>query len=468
MMTLAGTDMDGPALAGSDLVMPQGYPARWLRRRASRKPLAFSHIPGEVYVRPFYRQRHLTGRYVWLNDPAAIKRVLVDNVANYPKTALELRFFASMLGAGLFSTEGDIWRRHRRIMASSFDPRSVAGYAPTIAATVEAHLAAWDARGAGAGATFDVMQDMTGLTLQIIARTMFSTGADHLAPLVDAAVRDGMAALNGNLLDLLPITGPARFTERERTMRRIFAPLDIALEALIAERERNLASAPNDLLTRLIAAKDTEGGAPLTAGEVRDEMITIFLAGHETTAVTMSWVWYLLSQHPAAEARLHAELDQVLGERAATAEDVARLPYARMVVEESMRLYPAAPGVSNRGALAADEVAGQKISRGDIMLISSWVLHRNPKFWDRPERFDPERFSPERSVGRPRFAYLPFGAGPHVCIGMGLAMTEAILILATLARRYRLELAPGQGVELQQLVTLRPRGGLRMVLQPRG
>jgi cytochrome P450 len=464
-MTMVVTDAEAPTLAGDDLMTPPGFLERWRNRLASRPPRAFAHIPADVYAKPFRRQRALQGRFVWLNDPAAIKRVMVDNVANYPKTELELRFFASIFGAGLIGTEGDIWRRHRRIMAPSFDPRSVTGYAPTMAATAEAHLANWAAR--GAGAEFDIAEDMTALALQIIARTMFSTAADDLAPLVDQAVRGAQAALSFSLLDILPITGPARFAERERNMRRIFKPLDTALEALIAERERNLDGAPDDLLTRLIAAKDAEGGGRMNASEVRDEMITIFLAGHETTAVTMTWIWYLLSQHPAATARLHAELDQVLGGRPPTAANVAQLSYTRMVVEESMRLYPPAPGVSNRSALAADEVAGQKISPGEIMLISTWVLHRNPKFWDRPERFDPERFSPERSPGRPRFAYLPFGAGPHICIGMSLAMTEAILILATLAQRYRLSLAPGQTIELQQMVTLRPKGGLRMILEPR-
>jgi cytochrome P450 len=284
---------------------------------------------------------------------------------------------------------------------------------------------------------------------------------------VDESMRNALAALNVGLLDLLPITGPARFTERERTMRRIFSPLDSALEALIADRERNLAAAPNDLLTRLITAKDAEDGGRMSASEVRDEVVLTFLAGHETTAVALTWIWYLLSQHPAVEARLHAELDQVLGARAPTADDVVRLTYTRMVAEEAMRLYPPVPGVASREALEADEVCGERIASGNIMAISSWVLHRNPKFWEHPERFDPERFSPERSAGRPRFAYLPFGAGPHICIGMSLAMTEAILIIATLARRYRLELAPGENVELQQHITLRPRGGLKMRLAGR-
>ena len=466
-MSLAGANTEVPVLAGADLITPAGLLARWRDVVSRKPPRAFSHIPAEAYTRPLYRQRGLRGRFVWLNEPAAIKRVLVDNVANYPKSEMELRFFTAIFGAGLVGTEGETWRRHRRIMAPAFHPRSVTGYAPAMAAAAQAHLAQWEARGAGAGAEFDIAQDMTDLTLQIIARTMFSTAADGLAPLVYEAVQSAYVALSVNVLDLLPIVGPARFAQRERMMARIFEPLDRALEALIAERERELTNSPDDLLTRLIAAKDDEGGARMSASEVRDEAVTIFLAGHETTAVAMTWIWYLLSQHPAAEARLHAELDQVLDGRAPTADDVAQLTYTRMVVEESMRLYPPAPGVSNRVALTNDEVGGEQIARGEIMLISTWALHRNPTFWDQPQRFDPERFSPDRSAGRPRFAYLPFGAGPHVCIGMGLAITEAVLILATLARRYRLEMTPGQRIELQQMVTLRPRGGIRMRLQPR-
>ena len=204
----------------------------------------------------------------------------------------------------------------------------------------------------------------------------------------------------------------------------------------------------------------------MSAKEVRDQVVTIFMAGHETTALALTWTWYLLSQHPAAEARLHAELQSALGGRIPRHEDIAALPYTRMVIEESMRLYPPAHTVS-REPIADDEVLGHRIPAGANVLISPWLLHRKPAIWKEPERFDPERFLPERSAARHRFAYIPFGAGPRICIGMAFAMAEAVLILATIAQRYRLHLVPGHPVEPQGLITLRARYGMRMNLQRR-
>jgi cytochrome P450 len=265
----------------------------------------------------------------------------------------------------------------------------------------------------------------------------------------------------------MPIIGPRRMDAKEKAIHDDFANMDAAIYRMIAEREKNLDAAPKDLLTRLVAAKDPDNGAGLNAKEVRDEVITIFMAGHETTAVTMTWVWYLLSQHPAVEARLHAELDAVLGGHTPTADDIASLPYARMVIEEAMRLYPPAPGISTRVALKDDEICGVKVKAGTQVAISPWVLHRHRALWDRPERFDPERFNVQNSVGRPRFAYLPFGGGPRVCIGAVLAMTEAALILAVLAQRYQPRLADGQEIKLQTRITLRPKDGMRMRLERR-
>ena len=244
------------------------------------------------------------------------------------------------------------------------------------------------------------------------------------------------------------------------------ADFDKAIDRLLAAREHAGDGQPKDLLTRLIAARDEETGAGMTAQEVRDQVITIFMAGHETTALALTWTWYLLSQHPAVEARLHAELDAVLGGRLPRHEDLARLPYSRMVIEESMRLYPPAHTIS-RQAIGDDVVLGHGIPARAAIIIAPWLLHRKPAIWDDPQRFDPERFSPERSAARHRFAYIPFGAGPRICIGMAFAMAEAVLILATIAQRYRLRLKKGHPVEPQGLITLRPRYGMRMHLERR-
>jgi cytochrome P450 len=269
-------------------------------------------------------------------------------------------------------------------------------------------------------------------------------------------------------MDMLPLIGPRRIRKRLAQVRAQFHEMDGVMHGLIQSRAAaGRSDGPKDLLDRLVAARDSETGGGLNDEEVRDELVIIFLAGHETTALAMTYVWYLLSQHPAVEAKLHAELDAVLGGRAPAHDDLANLPYTRMVIEESMRLYPPAPGLSGRVALEEDEIAGQHIPKGAMVLITPWVVHRHRLLWDDPERFDPERFSPERSQGRPRFAYMPFGGGPRVCIGAALAMTEAVLILATLAQRYRPRLVAGQDIVLQHRVTMRPRDGIRMILAPR-
>jgi cytochrome P450 len=205
----------------------------------------------------------------------------------------------------------------------------------------------------------------------------------------------------------------------------------------------------------------------MTDEQVRDEVIIIFLAGHETSALAATYVWYLLSLHPEEEARLHAELDAVLGGRVPTCDDLEKLSYTRMVIDEAMRLYPPAPMLTGRVARAADEICGRPVAKGTEIAILPWVLHRHRALWEDPDRFDPQRFSPQRSATRPRFAYLPFGGGPRICIGAQLALTEVSLLVATMAQRYRLKLVPRQDIVLLHRVTLRPRDGIRMQLEPR-
>jgi cytochrome P450 len=313
---------------------------------------------------------------------------------------------------------------------------------------------------------------MTDLTLKVISRTMFSADADNISELMGETLRCGMEAMDFGLLDGLPLVGPLLLKRKMDKIHRVFARLDGAIFGLIDARAKAPRAGTPDLLDRLIAARDpseggNETGARMTNREVRDETVIIFIAGHETTAVAMTFVWYLLSQHPKEEAKLHAELDAVLGGRAPVYEDLAKLPYTRMVIEEAMRLYPPAPGISNRRAVAEDTLCGHKIKPQGNIIIAPWILHRHKTLWDDPLRFDPERFSPERSQGRHRFAYLPFGGGPRICIGAALAMTEASLILATIAQHYRLRLAPGAPIELRNRITLRPKDGMPMVLERR-
>jgi len=309
--------------------------------------------------------------------------------------------------------------------------------------------------------------------LHIISRAMFSANSDEIVDIVEQGVGRYQTAVRPNLLDLLGF--PAWLT-RLFSFRRdgagVFNEFDQTVDKLIESRARDeandLGGQPRDLLARLVAARDAETGGAMTAKEVRDEVVTIFMAGHETTAQALTWTWYLLSLHPAVEAKLQAELRAVLDGRTPQHEDIAKLRYTRMVIEEAMRLYPPAPGLTGRVAREADEICGRPIKKGAELAILPWVLHRHRTLWDDPDRFDPERFSKAGSASRPRFAYLPFGGGPRVCIGAQLAMTEVSLLVATMAQRYRLRLVNGQDIVLSLRVTMRPRNGIRMRLERRG
>jgi len=433
--------------------------------RKARKERVFGNFTDRAYDELVFRNHTIAGSFVLVSDPVGVKRVLVDNVANYPKSEMEQRFFRALFGDGLVGTEGELWRRHRRIMAPAFDPRSVAGYGPAITRACDAFYAQWDA--APEGGVVDLPGDMSALTLRIIAGTMFSVDTDEVIELVADTMKSGFDISQFNILDVLPITGPIRMRRRERRMAEQFRPLDAAINRMIDAREKDPQGPAADLLGRLITAHDESGDTAMTAREIRDQVITIFIAGHETTAQALNWTWYLLSQHPDVEARLHEELASVLGGRTPTQEDLPRLAYTRRVIEESMRIYPTAPGISARVAKAEDEICGVKVRKGEHIAIAPWILHHHRRLWDQPERFDPDRFLPERSAGRHRFAYLPFGGGPRVCIGQVLAMNEAVMILASLAQRYSLRLAPGQEVGFQANVTLRPKYGLNMTIHKR-
>jgi cytochrome P450 len=420
-------------------------------RAMNDNPLAT--IPVMAYAQPIWEAKSIFGSQLLVSDPVGIKRILLDNAANYPKTALDVRILSTAFGDGLLSSHGDKWRAHRRVMSPSFDYRSIASYAPVITDAAEARLRIWDAE--GADAEIDIAREMATLTLEVISRTMFSTDSDVLRSRLDETIRKGMAELSFGLQHIAPLIGPFLLNRKLARIRTNFEALDAAMQMLIRGREKRADAAPKDLLDRLIAATDDETGFRMTDDEVRDEVIIIFLAGHETSALAATYVWYLLSLHPEEEAKLHAELDAVLGGRVPGYDDLEKLSYTRMVIDEAMRLYPPAPMLTGRSAREADEICGRPIAKGTEIAVLPWV------------RFDPERFTRERSATRPRFAYLPFGGGPRICIGAQLALTEVSLLVATMAQRYRLKLVPAQDIVLLHRVTLRPRNGIRMRLERR-
>ena len=460
-MSVIDTTTEVPALAAPS--RPEGRMSLRQFLRVVRENILATYAP-EDFDKDFIARRLLWRRTFVVNEPNGVRHVLLDNAQNYKKSELSRRILEPGLGRGLITTDGELWRRHRRIMAPAFDPRSVAGYAPVMTEVTEEMLAQWDAL--PERSEVDVAVAMMHTTLHIISRAMFSSDSDEIVDVVERGVSEYQTTVRPNLLDLLHF--PEWLTEliSPRMADGILDEFDASVDRLLTERGRAPDAEPKDLLARLIAARDTETGGGMTAQEVRDQVVTIFMAGHETTAQALAWTWYLLSQHPAAEAKLHEELASVLEGRTPRHDDVANLPYARMVLEEAMRLYPPAHTLG-RQPIAADEVSGHRIPAGSTVLIVPWMLHRKPSLWERPDRFEPERFSPERAAARPRFTYLPFGAGPRICIGAAFAMEEGILILATIAQRYRLRLKPGHPVEPQGLITIRPRYGLPMILERR-
>jgi cytochrome P450 len=448
------------------LAMPSRPEGRLTLRQFLRvvRDNTLATYPPEAFDEDIIARRLLWRRRFIINEPNAVRHVLLDNAANYTKSELSRRLLEPALGRGLLTSEGETWRRHRRIMAPAFDHRSIIGYAPIVTEVTAGLLERWDAL--PDPGEIDVAAAMMRMTLHIISRAMFSSDSDDIVDVVERGVGQYQATVRPGLLDLLRF--PVWLTRLLSLRRAIgaFDEFDKSVDRLLSTRGCEPNPGPRDLLARLVSARDTETGGGMTAQEVRDQVVTIFMAGHETTAQALAWTWYLLSLHPQAEAKLHAELTTVLAGRTPRYDDLASLRYTRMVIEESMRLYPPAHTMA-REPIATDHILGHRIPAGALVLIVPWLLHRKPSLWEHSDRFDPERFSPERVLARPRYAYIPFGAGQRICIGAAFAMTEAMLILAMIAQRYRLHLKLDHPIEPQGLITLRPRYGIRMTLERR-
>jgi cytochrome P450 len=393
--------------------------------------------------------------------PDDIKHVLQDNNRNYHKSPLYERLKPG-LGTGLLTSEDDFWLRQRRLAQPAFHRQRLAALVSAMTDTTQAHVDRWRSI-AGCGDRVDVVSEMMRMTQDIIVRTMFSTdlGADA------DVVNDAWPIVNHHIGESFWSIGLERWlpTARNRRARRALADLDAVVYRIIQARRRAQPSSDGDLLSMLLSARDEETNATMNDKQLRDEVMTMLLAGHETTSLGLSWAWYLLSRHPEIRERLVREVRDVLDDRPPSFDDLERLPFTRMVFDETVRLYPPAWGFS-RQALGEDRLSGYRIDQGHLVFIIPFVIHRRPSLWPDPERFDPDRFSPERSAGRHRFAYVPFGGGPRQCIGNQFALMEATIILAMISQRYRLDLVPGHPVEPQALITLRPRYGVKMTVQP--
>ncbi len=393
-----------------------------------------------------------------LSRPDAIKHVLVDHYKRYPKGQPYDRL-EPILGKGLLTSEGDFWLRQRRLVQPAFHHRRLDALAPVMIAAVSEMLQDWDAL-AESGRPIDIHAEMMRLTLSIIGRALYSVDLGKKA----AETRETMDVLLKQLHNRVsnPFYLPAILpTARDTAYRRALAALDRIVYSTIAERRR-LNIDRNDLLSTLI--QTTDEGSTMTDAQLRDEVATLILAGHETTATTLSWTWHLLSRHPQVERALHEELSGRLSGNLPELQDLPELPYSQMVIQESLRLYPPA-WLIPRTAAENDTIDDAQIPAGSIVFMSPYVTHRHPDLWENPEGFDPERFTTGRSDGRPDYAYFPFGGGPHKCIGFQFALLETQIVLAMVAQRYRLELAPGYPAVPQPTVTLRPRDGVWMRLK---
>ena len=386
--------------------------------------------------------------------PDAIEELFVTRNRDFIKSR-GVRLLRPVLGDGLLLSEGDTWLRQRRLVQPAFHRKRVAEYGETMVEFAERHTAVWKD-----GETIDVNAEMMELTRVIVAKTLFGAevedDARQFSRAMDVLMHELGARLKG--FTVLPYWVPTPGNVRSR---RELRRLDALVHRIIAARR---ASPPDrgDLLSMLLQAQDADDGTRMTARQVRDEVTTIFMAGHETTAVALSWTWYLLARHPEVEERLAEELSEVLDGRPPSVADLPRLKYAEMVVTEAMRLYPPAYGLG-RQAVRATEIAGHAVAPRDIFVAPTWAVHRDPRWFDEPAAFRPERWAGDLAQRLPRFAYFPFGGGPRQCIGNGFAQMEAVLLLATIARRFRLSLVPGQRVTPTPYVTLRPEPGIRMV-----
>ncbi|RXF73347.1 cytochrome P450 [Hansschlegelia zhihuaiae] len=430
--------------------------------------MALRRNPLAIWTERHFTERALAGEGlrgygVFLADPEGIRRVLVENAANYPKDDLQRKILAPGLGQGLLVAEGELWRRTRRILAPVFTPRRVAAQASAMQGAAEA-IAARLAR-MRPGRIVDAAEEMTRATYDVLKVTLFSNGlAGDAASFSQALTRYFNTQGVIDPLDLFdaPAFLPRIGTLRSRPALRFF---EERVAAIVAERRALIEAGtepPDDLLTALLKARDAETGMGLTEREVGANIVTFIGAGHETTANALTWSLYLLSTAPDVRDAVEAEAEAAAG----SAFDLAAFPVARAVVEEAMRLYPPVALLS-RQAVADDVAAGVRIPAGATVAISPWVLHRHRALWSAPDEFRPERFLPGARDAIDRFAYLPFGVGPRVCIGLGFALQEAVILLSALSRRVRLDHAGEVPPEPVQRITLRPKGGMPVRLSRR-
>ncbi len=436
---------------------PKGHLITGVMREFNRDTLGFItrlRDYGDVV-----RSRFLYLHAYFLYNPADIETLLTTGAKSYRKArSLRSPFFHRLVGNGLVTSEGDFWRRQRRLAQPAFHRQRISSYGDIMVEYATRAIANWKA-----GEQRDIAKDMTRLTLEIVVKTLFnsdvSNDADHVGAILSQLVKPfaSQATVKWILDNRLPTPGHRRYFNT-------VGQIDKIIFRIIAER-RASRSDEGDLLSMLLQAQD-EDGSRMSDAQLRDEVMTLFLAGHETTALALSWSWYLLATHPEAERKFHAELDEVLGRRTPEVSDLPKLKYTEMIAKEAMRLYPPAYAIG-REAIEETEIGGFRVPKRTQLFAFQWVTHRDARYFERPDAFEPERWASESIQRLPKYAYFPFGGGPRQCIGNYFAMMEIVLLLATIGRRFRFLLAQGSPVEVLPVLSLRPKNGIRVVVEER-
>ncbi|MBL6428163.1 MAG: cytochrome P450 [Maritimibacter sp.] len=433
-------------------------PRRFLEAVRAMQGNALALLPKIAFTQPIV-SGHVVRRFHMVMDPPSLKRILKDAAADYPKSEEAQAMLRPALGNGLFLAEGAHWRWQRRAAMPVFAPRNLTALTPVMTEAAEASCRRIAAR----PGRQDMYQEMLQTAFEVIAAVSMSEDTAIPREVAHRAIdRYLETAGKASLLDILKV--PAFVPRPKRVVgKAIISDLIRATDKAVEARMGREPADPPPLLDLLIGASDPETGRTMTAEELRDNLLTFLVAGHETTALTLSWALYLVAFDPAVQERARTEARAVLGDRPAGAEDVANLPYIRQILLETMRLYPPV-AILSRTAMKPDQLRDREVRAGDVMLLPFYALHRSEVLWDDPNGFDPNRFADPKAIDR--YAFLPFGAGPRVCLGMDFAMQEAVIVLATMLARFRFTAIPGRDPEPVMILSLRPKGGVWLDVEP--
>ncbi|WP_138424555.1 cytochrome P450 [Maritimibacter alexandrii] len=433
-------------------------PRRFLEAVRAMQGNALALLPKIAFTQPIV-SGHVVRRFHMVMDPPSLKRILKDAAADYPKSEEAQAMLRPALGNGLFLAEGAHWRWQRRAAMPVFAPRNLTALTPVMTEAAEASCRRIAAR----PGRQDMYQEMLQTAFEVIAAVSMSEDTAIPREVAHRAIdRYLETAGKASLLDILKV--PAFVPRPKRVVgKAIISDLIRATDKAVEARMGREPADPPPLLDLLIGASDPETGRTMTAEELRDNLLTFLVAGHETTALTLSWALYLVAFDPAVQERARTEAREVLGDRPAGAEDVANLPYIRQILLETMRLYPPV-AILSRTAMKPDQLRDREVRAGDVMLLPFYALHRSEVLWDDPNGFDPDRFADPKAIDR--YAFLPFGAGPRVCLGMDFAMQEAVIVLATMLARFRFTAIPGRDPEPVMILSLRPKGGVWLDVEP--